>query len=174
VVSSAAQSVLGSVTTEAFWADVVGDMVARFWEQTKWCSHLEDLGSRGFDMILGPADNRVQPTIRLEEATRRLHVMHDDHWEAVIELRALWSSVVWVQDLVLEGSHEVSSLVPSLSSAVDLIDGHVDGAAANRVSWGARLALIAALSHFPELESELELFGSKCNTDLTKSQLNAL
>jgi hypothetical protein len=38
----------------------------------------------------------------------------------------------------------------------------------------ARLALIAALSHFPELEIELELLGSRCNTNLIEGKLDAL
>jgi hypothetical protein len=36
------------------------------------------------------------------------------------------------------------------------------------VHWGARLVLTAALSHFLELEPELELLGSRYNADLMK------
>jgi hypothetical protein len=38
---------------------------------------------------------------------------------------------------------------------------------------GARLALTAALSHFPEVEPKLELHGPRHNADLTESQLDA-
>jgi hypothetical protein len=100
--------------------------------------------------------------------------MQDEHRVAVIELRALQSSAARVQDLVLKGSDEASSLAASLSSAADLIEGRVQAAAANGVHWGARLALITALLHFPKLEPKLELLGSGRNVDLTKSQLDAL
>jgi hypothetical protein len=33
--------------------------------------------------------------------------------------------------------------------------------------------LVAALSHFLELDSELELLGSGCNADLMKDQVDA-
>jgi hypothetical protein len=39
---------------------------------------------------------------------------------------------------------------------------------------GARLVLVASLSHFPKLEPELELLGSGCNADLTEGQLDTL
>jgi hypothetical protein len=39
---------------------------------------------------------------------------------------------------------------------------------------GGQLALIPSLSHFPDLEIELELPGSRHNMDLTKGQLDAL
>jgi hypothetical protein len=100
--------------------------------------------------------------------------MQDEHQEAVIELRALWSSTTQVRDLVLKRSHETSSLAVSLSWTADQVEDRVDTAATNRVHWGARLTLIATLSHFPELEPELELVGSGCNADLAKGQVNAL
>jgi hypothetical protein len=104
--------------------------------------------------------------------------MQDEHQEAVVELRALRSSTTQVRDLVLKRSHETSSLAVSLSSTADQVEDCVDTAATNRVHWGAQSALIAALSHFPELEPELEheleLVGFGCNADLAKGQLNAL
>jgi hypothetical protein len=45
---------------------------------------------------------------------------------------------------------------------------------ANGVCRGTRSALVAALSHFLELEAELELLGSGCNADLTYDQADAL
>jgi hypothetical protein len=56
-----------------------------------WCSHVEDSGLRVCDLILGLADNRVQPIVHMEEVVERLHVMQDEHREAVVELRALRS-----------------------------------------------------------------------------------
>jgi hypothetical protein len=75
---------------------------------------------------------------------------------------------------VLKGYDEMPSLAASLSLAADLIKGHIDDTAANGVRWGDRLALIAALSHFPELETKLELLGSGRNANLTEGQLDAL
>jgi hypothetical protein len=51
----------------------------------------------------------------------------------------------------------------ALSSTTDLIQGHVDEA--------ARLVLTAVLSHFPELEMELELLGSGYNDNLMKDEI---
>jgi predicted metal-dependent hydrolase len=76
--------------------------------------------------------------------------------------------------LVLKRSDEASSVAALLSSTADLIEGHIDAVATNGAHWGARLALIAALSHFPKLEPELKLLGSRRNADLTESQMEAL
>jgi hypothetical protein len=83
------------------------------------------------------------------------------------ELEVLWTSVVRVWDLVLDDADEPTSLVASLSGAVELLEGWVDVATTNGVCWGIRSALVATLSHFPELHAELELVGSWCNADLT-------
>jgi hypothetical protein len=83
------------------------------------------------------------------------------------ELEALRSSAVGVQDLVLERDDEMSSLVVSLPSVAEQIEDHIDIATTNGVRWGTRSALVAALLHFPELGSELELLGSGRNADLT-------
>jgi hypothetical protein len=65
---------------------------------------------------------------------------------------------------VLDGANESSSLVVSLSTA----------AAANGVRWETRSVLVAALSHFSELETKLELLRSGRNTDLMEDQVDAL
>jgi hypothetical protein len=44
--------------------------------------------------------------------------------------------------------------------ATELLEGRIDAAAANRVRWGTQFALVAALSYFLELKSELKLLGS--------------
>jgi hypothetical protein len=56
---------------------------------------------------------------------------------------------------------------------VELVEGRVNAAAINGVNWGARLALTAILSHFPELEIEVELLGSRYNTDPMKDEIEA-
>jgi hypothetical protein len=97
----------------------------------------------------------------LEEAAEQFSVMQDGH-------QALWSSAVWVWDQVREGFGEEPSLAVALSSAADLIEGHIDAAAANEVLRWARLALAAVLSHIPKLELELELLRPSNNVDLTR------
>jgi hypothetical protein len=51
------------------------------------------------------------------------------------------------------------SLAASLSSATELIEDHIDTMTANGVHWGTRSALVAALLHFLELETDMELLG---------------
>jgi hypothetical protein len=83
-------------------------------------------------------------------------------------------SATRVLDMVLDRVDGMSSLVQSLSSAVGLIDDHIDTVATNGVYWGTRSVLVATLSQFPELGAELELLGSGHNVDLTKDQVDAL
>jgi hypothetical protein len=96
-------------------------------------------------------------------------VMQDECHELVVELKALQNSASRVWDLLLKGSDETSSLVVSLSTAVDLIEHRVIAAAANGTYWGARLVLTTTLWHFPELE----LLGFGHKRDLTEGQLEA-
>jgi hypothetical protein len=74
----------------------VGEMLAKFRKQVEWCLCLKDSGSRVCDLILGPTNNRVLPTVCPEESTGRLLVMQDEHREAVVELMALHSSATQV------------------------------------------------------------------------------
>jgi hypothetical protein len=72
-----------------------------------------------------------------------------------------------IRDLVLGNEDRLSSLAASLSMVAELFEGQIDTAAANGVQWGARSALVAALSQFMELKTDLELLGSRRNVDLT-------
>jgi hypothetical protein len=56
----------------------------------------------------------------------------------------------------------------------ELLRGQVDVVVANRVRWGTQSTLIAALSHFPELEAKLELLGSRSNAVQMEVQVDAL
>jgi hypothetical protein len=56
----------------------------------------------------------------------------------------------------------------------DIILGSVTIIAANVVRWQTRSTLDAALSHFPELETKLELHGCGRNAYLTENQVDAL
>jgi hypothetical protein len=49
--------------------DVVGEMLTKFYEQTEQCLRLKNSSSRVCNLILGLADDRVRPTVRLEEGT---------------------------------------------------------------------------------------------------------
>jgi hypothetical protein len=60
----------------------------------------------------------------------------------------------------------MSSLVVSLSSAAELLEGCIDVAAANKDLWGTRLVLATTLSHLLELGTKLVLLGSGRNADL--------
>jgi hypothetical protein len=68
----------------------------------------------------------------------------------------------------------LSSLLASLSSTAELLEGYVDTEAANGVHWGTRSTLVACLSHFPKLVTEVELLGSKRNADLLEDHVDAL
>jgi hypothetical protein len=142
-------------------------MAAKFWKKAERCSCLETSSSRVYDLILWLVNDRVHLAVRLDEAAGQLQVMQDEH-------RALQNSVTRVQDLVLKRSDEAFSLVVALSLTANLIEDHVDAVATNGVHSGARLALTAILSHFPELEPELELLGSEYNADLTEAQRASL
>jgi hypothetical protein len=72
---------------------------------------------------------------------------------------------------VLGRSTETPSRAVALSPSAEQIEGCVNVVAISRVHRGARLALIAVLSQFPELESELELLGFRNNADLTKDEM---
>jgi hypothetical protein len=95
-------------------------------------------------------------------------------WEADAELEALWSSATLVPNLVLERLDMTSSSAALLSSMTELIKDRVDAAATNGVRWGARSVLAVSLSHFLELGTELELLGSRHNTNLTEDKVDAL
>jgi hypothetical protein len=116
------------------------------------------------DLVPGPVEDRVHLAARLEEAAGQLQVTQDEH-------QALQNLASQVRDLVLERSGEAISLAVVLFSTVNPIEGCVDAAATNRVHLGAWLALTTVLSHFPELELELELLGFGYNADLMKDEM---
>jgi hypothetical protein len=89
-------------------------------------------------------------------------------------LEALRSSVAQVQDLVL-GDVDVSSLlVTSMFVVAERLEGRIEATTANRVHWGSRSALGATVSHFSELDADLEVLGSGCNTGLIEDEEDTL
>jgi hypothetical protein len=86
------------------------------------------------------------------------------------ELEALQTSATCVRDSVLDKADMTSSLAVSLSMVVELLEARVDIAATNGVHWGTRSVVVAALSHF----LELEMLMSGRNAVLTEDQVDAL
>jgi hypothetical protein len=76
--------------------------------------------------------------------------------------------------LVLKRADGLSSLAASLSSAVELLEDHIDATATNGVYWGTWSALSGTVSHFLEQGTELELHGSGRNVDQMEDQVDAL
>jgi hypothetical protein len=76
--------------------------------------------------------------------------------------------------LLLDSIDGLSSPVTSLSMVVELLEGQIDVVTTNVLHWGTQSMLVAALSHFLEHKSELELLGSRQNAYLTKDQVDAL
>jgi hypothetical protein len=50
----------------------------------------------------------------------------------------------------------------------------IDTTTANRVRWVSRSVLVATVSHFLELKTELKVLGSGRNADLTEYKADAL
>jgi hypothetical protein len=87
---------------------------------------------------------------------------------------ALWASAALVHDSILGDTGGLSTLVASLAKMVKEVENRINTTAANGVRWGTRSALVVALSHFPELEPELLLLGSKREADLSDDWVDAL
>jgi hypothetical protein len=94
--------------------------------------------------------------------------------EVDVELKDLRTLAARVQDLVLGSADWPSSLVASMSIAVELLEDRINAAATNGVRWGSCSMLVTAVSHFPGLKTELEVLGSGCNADLTEDEADAL
>jgi hypothetical protein len=62
----------------------------------------------------------------------------------------------------------------SLPIVVEEVEGRINTTATNGVRLGTRFTLVAALSHFLELKSELELLRFGQNADLSDDQMDAL
>jgi hypothetical protein len=76
--------------------------------------------------------------------------------------------------LVLGSGDGPSSLAASMSVATELLEGRIDATAANGVRWGSHSALLAVVSHFLELTTDLEVLGSGHSADLTEDETDAL
>jgi hypothetical protein len=113
------------------------------------------------DLLLGPQLGRARWADRLNEAAGRLGAKLAARWEVDAELEELQTSATRIWDLVMDNIGE-------------LLWGRINTATANGVRWGTRSVLVAALSHFSELKSELELLRSRHNANQTDDQADAL
>jgi hypothetical protein len=89
-------------------------------------------------------------------------------------LEDLRSSAMRVRDLVLGDIGGSSLMVASMSALTEKLEGQIDAVIANGVHWGSCSVLVAAVSHFPELDADLEVLGSERNVGLTKDEVNVL
>jgi hypothetical protein len=71
--------------------------------------------------------------------------------EADAELAALQTLATRIQDLLLGSTNGPSSLAVSMSVVAELLEGQIDTATADGVRWVSHSALVATMSHFPEL-----------------------
>jgi hypothetical protein len=159
-VSSTLEQVLGCSPNETFRVEVMDELVAKFQRLEELCSRLEGPTVRICDLLLEPLPSQAQWPDRLGEATRRLEAELATQRQVEAELEALWTSATRVQDLVLRNTNILSSLAVSLYMGAELHEARIDTTATNGVRWGNRSVLVAALSHFLELKTKLELLGS--------------
>jgi hypothetical protein len=129
---------------------------------------------RIYDLLLRPQPDRACLADRLDEVVGQLGAELATRWEVNTKLEALQTLAAWVQDLVLDNDDRSCSMAASISMVAELLKELVDAVASNGVRWGTRSTLVAALSHFPELEVELVLLGSGCNVVLMKDHVDAL
>jgi hypothetical protein len=94
--------------------------------------------------------------------------------EVEAELEVLRTSAVRVQDLELDNVDGPSSLIASLSTVIELLEGRINTTAAHKVCWGTQSVLFATLLHFPKLKYELEVHGSRRNVYPIEYQADAL
>jgi hypothetical protein len=75
---------------------------------------------------------------------------------------------------VLDGVDGSSLLATSMSTLAELLESRIDAAATNRVRWGSRTVLVVVVSHFPELDADLEMLGSRGSTGMIEDEVDAL
>jgi hypothetical protein len=124
-------------------------------------SKLEWSAARTYDLLLRPLLGRAWLADRLGR-------------EAEAELQALWSLVAQVRGLVLDDADGPSSFFTSVYTTIERLKSRIDIAVASRVRWGSRSALAITVSHFPKLDINLEVLGSRRSARLTQDEVDAL
>jgi hypothetical protein len=156
-VSSAAVSVLGRSPGNTSRVEVVGELVTEFQKVEGRRSKLEWPTARIYDLLLRPPPGRAWLAGRLDEATGQLRVELVMRQEAEAELEALRSLVARFQCLVLDDTDRSSLLAVSMSMVAEWLESWIDAAAAHGVRWGSNSVLVADVSHFSELDVDLEV-----------------
>jgi hypothetical protein len=154
--------------------EVVGELVAELQRVEGHRSKLEQHATKIRAPLLEPLLGRAWLADHLEEAVGCLREELDPRWEAEEKLEALQSSTVRVQGLVLGNTDGSSTQATSMSVVVELLKGWIDTAAASRVYWGSRSVLVATVSHFSELDTDLEVSGSGHRAGLIEDEVDAL
>jgi hypothetical protein len=121
-VSSAAESALRRSPNHTFRMESMSELVAKFQKLVERRSWLECPPTRICGQLLGPPLGRARLANRMDKAAGQLRA----------ELAALWSS-----------------LAASMYTAVELLEGRIDAAAAYGVRKGSHSVLVATMSHFP-------------------------
>jgi hypothetical protein len=75
---------------------------------------------------------------------------------------------------VLGDAEGSSTHATSWSTVAELLEGWIDTATADRVYWGSHSALVVTISHFPELDADLEVIGSGRSVGLIGDEVDAL
>jgi hypothetical protein len=81
--------VLGRSPSNAFWVEVLEELVTEFKEQAEWCSHLEYSGLRVCDLILVPSTDQVRLANCLEQDNGQLQAEYEECREVDAKLESL-------------------------------------------------------------------------------------
>jgi hypothetical protein len=154
--------------------EVVNELVAEFQKVETCHSKIEWPTAWIGDLFLGPPPSRAWLANHLDEVVARLKVEHATRWKVEAELEDLRSSATRVRDLVLGDVSRSSLMGESMSAVMEQLEGQIDGVLANGVHWGSHSALVAMVSHFTELDADLEVLGSGCNAGLIEDEVNDL
>jgi hypothetical protein len=153
---------------------VVAKLVTEFLKVEGHRSKLKRPTTRICDMLLGPPTSRAGLANCLDEAARKIWVELATRQEGEAELEDLQSLAAWVWDLVLDDANGPSSLVVSMSSVAKLLESRIEAEATNEFRWGSCSVLVATMSHFLELDVNLEVLGSGHSAGLTKDEVDAI
>jgi hypothetical protein len=154
--------------------EVVGELPAKLYKMDEQRLRLECPATRVWDLLLGPSSVQARLTDRLDEAARQLRAELAVWLEADVEMEALWDSATRVWDFMVGNANGLSSLAASMCTVVELLEGRIAAAAPNGVHWGSCLELAAAVLHFPELKTKMEVLNSGHIADLTGDEADAL
>jgi hypothetical protein len=159
---------------DTFQVEVVGELVAEFQMLVERRSRLERPSARICDLLLGLPPDRARLVDHLDKSTEQLGAELAARRELNAEPVALWTSAARIRHLVLDNVNGPFSLAASLPMLAELLEDRVDTTAANVGRWGTQSMLVTALSHFPELESVVELLWFGRNMVWMEDRLDAL